>query len=315
VGVASLIGLAVSAVAAGAVAAVSWRDHARVATWARLARRRHATRLEVSRRRFLATTRMELHCDDGDARLLMDMKASPGRPLTTRVRATFVVGHGPRFKIAAAGPVAGGGLADVAIGNAAFDHAFDVAADDAAAVRKALTPAACAALLALRFARVTSDGKTITLEDPRLLASPALLDAALAAVGELARYDVGMLDVMRAFPGARWHPPRGSWDERSVPHVELEGGLQLGTIDLGPRAVAYAAAPAPRGLAPFRFVVEGGRIEGDPPPGLDAARLGDCTVRVEGGQVVLLWSELEVDALRLAAGVDLLRAVTAQTFR
>jgi hypothetical protein len=127
--------------------------------------------------------------------------------LFTRVQATARMPAYPVYSVAPAGlfsAIATAiGFQDVEVGDARFDPAFVVKADDEAAVRHVWseTPRR---LMARRFAaaRAWSDGRLVSLLWPGVELDPAILDAAAELVSTLSRAYDELLDQIRALPGA-----------------------------------------------------------------------------------------------------------------
>jgi hypothetical protein len=234
----------------------------------------------------------------------------------TRVAAEFAHGPGPRMKVYKEGIFASigtvFGIADIAVGDAAFDKAFVVRADRAALARRLLSPEVIRRLMTLTHAFVESKPERVSLVVRGRWEDREAMKAGMHVIGELAASDIYGEAALRAV-GALHKP-----SPFDIPRAELDTGtlVTMTAADRGERLVMEARTGR---IAhdPLRLEVVDGRCE-------RASELSQAAqVHVQGaGSGVLLvdehgasftWNELELDPARLRAGADLLGAMaTAQ---
>jgi hypothetical protein len=242
----------------------------------------------------------------------------PDRAMTCRAR--YLVPLGPVFHVEAGsiGPLGKLlGAQDVTLGvDRTFDECFVVKTDEANAVRRVWSPQAMRLMSReLRDARVHSNGREIELVR-RAIHSPAVMDAMIDLVGELANADLFGVAALRALPGATYHPPAGPWTARTTPHAIIEQPVPVtlmpvvvdgrvvtrATVGDGPRAQRIALTVRDDGaVAP----ADGAALM---PPAAAALldRLGNGTLVIHGADTSFTWRTVETDAERLLAGARLL---------
>lgn len=253
-------------------------------------RRRGDAWTEVARR-----LGVELRRGAGDRELSFELCADDQRldaehlVSRTRVRAGYLVGAGPVFEV---------------VGGAGADRLDPWLSGRARNLVRRLT-----------FGSISSGGRMVYFES-RAELSAHDLQLAVDAVLEVARTGAEALEAMRRLPGARYLPPVGPWDGRSVPRVQLAAG-RMADVTLEPaihqdRAVSSATAT---GVAVAPFVWEAG---GEPPQvviaaGVAARLAAAAAVRLDcdGDVVRLLWPELVTDEERLLAGAEVVAALAA----
>lgn len=169
----------------------------------------------------------------GDALAFLDtyvVRSNKSSHPYTRCRAAFVLPAGPTFRAYKEGALSSLGKAlgsqDVTLGiDPAFDHLFMVKADDPGAVQRALTPTAQGLMRTYHpQSGLSADGATVTLNWHGHERNPDKLQSALDIVLEVARWELGWLDVARSVPGARWVPAAGPFGQRQAPSIAFDSG-------------------------------------------------------------------------------------------
>jgi hypothetical protein len=288
-------------------------------------------RLPVGEWRALASRRGGVFIDDadqpaievdvGDVRVRFELNLGIPAPRSrvTICRARWLVPCGPRFDIEPGTMGAIGkllGADDVVLGlDPEFDRRHVVKTGDPDAVRRAWSPRAIRLFLALGHANICSDGRTIDLGRD-LSDSPAVMDAMIDLVGELAGADLFGTRALRKLPGATYHPPTGPWNARTTPHAVIERPVPvtLMPVVVDERAVTRATVgDGPRAQRIEITVHEDGTIQPADgaalvPPAAAALldRLGHGTLVIDGADTSFTWRAVERDAERLLAGARLL---------
>lgn len=164
---------------------------------------------------------------------------------------------------------------------------------------------------------VTSDGRGVSFCLDELDVAP--LDPAIDTVAKLARTGMECIDAMRRLPGARYRPPTGKWDARTMPEVvvTVPGGVAEVTLASAVedgRPVARATAVCGRELPPFEWVLGWPNA---PPPvvaaGIEArvAAAGAARLSCDGTRLALTWEQLVTDEAELLAGAGIVAALAA----
>lgn len=267
--------------------------------------------------------RPAIEVDVREARVRLEVdpegEREPGHTMTCRAR--YLVPIGPAFLVSAGsvGPLGKlVGARGVVLGvDSTFDACFLVETDEGSAVRRTWSPKAMQLMhRELRDARVRSDGREIMLVRG-VIHSPAVMNAMIDLVGELANADLFGLEALRSLPGATYHAPTGaSWDRRSTPYAIIEQPAPVtlmpvavrgrvvtrATVGDGPRAQRIEIAVHEDGTAePAERVAQ--------VPAAAAAllgRLGEGTLVIDGADTSFTWRTVETDAERLLAGGRLL---------
>lgn len=314
-----IVALVVAGVAAAS--ALLGEQKAPIHVWQQLASRRggvcfdHATR-----------PALEVNVRDARVRLEINRDASNG-PERIICRARYPVPAGPVFRVEAGSVGAVGkllGSRDVTLDDdRTFDAYFIVDTDQRDVVRRAWSPPAMRIMVrTLRDARVHSDGRTIELVRSAIH-SPAIIEAMIDVVGELASADLFGIEALRTLPGATYHPPTGPWNDRTTPRAVIE---QPAPVTLMPALVSgrvvtrAAVGDGPRTRRIELRVREDGSIEPteeptDDPPELPPEalallpRLGHGTLVIDGADTSFTWHTVETDPQRLLAGARLLAIV------
>jgi hypothetical protein len=263
---------------------------------------------------------IEVDVRDARVRLEVDLGRpdAPNGALTCRAR--YLVPLGPVFRVEAGsvGPIGKlAGAQDVTLGgDRAFDESFIVKADEPSAVRRVWSAQAMRLMFrSLRDARARSNGREIELARSEIH-SPAVMNAMIDLVGELASADLFGIAALRALPGATYQPPTGPWNERTTPGVVIEhpAPVTLMPVLIDGRVVTRATVgDGPRAQRVELTVGEDGRVEPADgaallPPAAAALvdRLGSGTLVIDGADTAFTWRTVETDAGRLLAGAELL---------
>lgn len=303
-------------VVAGVVAVRALREgqKAPLDVWRQLAARRGGIYLDHP-------GRPTIEVDVREARVRLEIEpgssTEPDRAMTCRAR--YLVPLGPVFLVEAGSVGLIGtliGARDVVLGDDAFDACFVVETGEGSAVRRVWSQQAMELMYReLREARVRSDGETIELARGTIH-SPAVMDAMIDLVGELANADLFGIEALRTLPGATYHPPTGPWYQRSTPHAIIEQPVPVTLMPVAVRGHAVTRATVGDGPRAQRIeidVSEDGTVEpadggAQVPPAAAAllGRVGDGTLVVDGADTSFTWRTVETDAERLLAGARLL---------
>ena len=266
--------------------------------------------------------RPAIEVDVREARVRLELRPVTGRDShhTMTCRARFLVPLGPTFRVGAGGVGLLGkmlGARDAELGgDDAFDACFVVETDEASAVRRVWSPQARRLMYReLREASACSNGREIELTRAEIF-SPAVMNAMIDLVGELASADLFGLEALRTLPGATYHPPTGRWNERSTPYAIIEQPVPvtLMPVNVDGRAVTRATVgDGPREQRIEITVRADGAVKpADAAAQLPAAaaellgRVGEGTLVVDGADTSFTWRTVETDAERLLAGARLL---------
>ncbi len=263
-----------------ALSAPRRRRERREAAWREVAERRDGT-FTPDRTTFWRFRPPELTAPVGDAAVFVDVYAvqvNNTRSLYTRYRARYAIGFGPRMKVYRAG-FSGAlgtmlGFEDVEIGEPRFDDAFIVRTADVEATRRAWTPRAREAFLGPldREGRVQTTREEVSYIRSGIDEDPAVVDAGVTLVGDLASYGREWLSAMESVPEARWVGATGPWDDRTIPSAKLEvrgHPVRLYPAVYGAGVVARASCPVGRALEVFDASVDdAGRLGAEVPEGL-----------------------------------------------
>ncbi len=237
----------------------------------------------------------------------------------SRLRAKLLVPGKPRFDISSKPmPTTTAKinyLPITAMGDSDLDELFVVRTSDLELTQDLWTLRARKLLLtSFRDAQVSCNAGEVKLHVPRMLRGDEL-KRALELVGELVNVNIFGLTELVDLPGAQYIAPTGPWDERSLPHVEVDGPA-LVTLGPVPTASGYAATQADVGEVWFPNdleleVDEDGECDRDTEDLPDGAALalrqvGSGLLRVRRGRASFFWDEIEVDMGRLQAGIRLL---------
>lgn len=151
----------------------------------------------------------------------------------TRCRASFVLPAGPVFRVYREGVFSSLGKAlgtqDVTLGiDRAFDDHFMVKADDPGAAQVAMTPTAQGLMRTMHSTSwLQADGSQVTLTWSGHERNPHKMQAAMEIVLEVARWEMGWLDVIAAVPGARYVPAAGPFGQRQPPSFAFDSGCPV----------------------------------------------------------------------------------------
>lgn len=183
------------------------------------------------------------------------------RPHGTEAQAVYALGAGPRF-----------------------DSSY-------ASYEGVWTPRAQRLLDAIdQRAKITSDGRRVTLAVPKIVREQDELEVMLDLVGELASYGARDLAALADLPDAVFKDTTGSWDSPSKPRLRIEREeqhrIEIGCLPSGGRPELTLTVDFGRSeLEPFSIDVRKGELIGTVPRGLfgeaaraELPRLGDATV-------------------------------------
>jgi hypothetical protein len=263
--------------------------------------------------------------NDGLARIFVDhgfQWDGSNNVWLTRARASFVMSTGPQFDIRPRSLISRmlGIHCGVSSGDPCFDDFFVVRTDEPEPTWAALTTRVRSVLAsAFEDARLLSNGSMVSMWREGDFGREADAEAAVEVVSEIVHLHCDVLDSLRRLPGAVFEPPRGGWDERTVPSVRLHTPV---AVDIGPmketRSGAIGAtAECGRTVRPFQLEIdESGDVRGNQeqfPIGAAAAlrQVGRATVKCDGTRLSLCWHGLERRRERLLAGAHLIGAFAA----
>lgn len=198
---------------------------------------------------------------------------SSSQSLSTRFRAAFALGVGPRFTVTrdTGGSIAEGlrglfGVVDTELGgHEAFDRAFVVQTQQPQWAGQCWTHHAKERRLWDPTGAVSSDGKNVSLRLSGHLHEIERLRNGVALVVELARVNAGWIESLRelAGPGARIVPASGRWEHRQPASIEVSPGSSVRVLPAaaGPGVGVMAVCPPGRHLPFFDTRFADGRTE------------------------------------------------------
>jgi hypothetical protein len=266
--------------------------------------------------------RPAIEVDVGEARVRLEGNLGPEgtQDNVMTCRASYLVPLGPEFRVTAGGVGPLGkllGARDLVLGvDREFDECFLVETDEGSAVRRTWSPKAMRLMhRELREARVRSNGREIEIVRG-VIHSPAVMNAMIDVVGELASADLFGFEALRTLPGATYHPPTGPWNERSTPYAIIEQPVPVTLMPVAVRGRALTRATVGDGPRAQRIEItvrEDGSMEpadgvAQMPPAAAALldRLGEGTLVIDGADTSFTWRTVETNAERLLAAARLL---------
>lgn len=249
-------------------------------------------------------------------RVTLRVESSGDRQDTyTIVSAPWLLGYGPRVKVARAGVFQKVGRAlgmqDVPTGDAQFDAEFVVKSPLPDLVPMVLGARARRSLRALTQTRMESDEAHARLTHFGVITDAARLSVSMDACAEIASHGSAHVRVLSELPG-RFVPPHGPWTSRVPPYTDLE----VGRTQVRARVVTYPfgvyydlRAPLQRELPELAFSFVGGVPDPTPTEGVfdpetfaTLVSFGNLTLRTRRGEACLeLSSALDGEALIRAA--------------
>lgn len=250
----------------------------------------------------------------------------------TYIRARYhVSGTGPRFRVArpplhlrAMRSVEGmRKLAFDAVPD--FDRKFTCHCVDADDAMRVLRPELMHRILDIPdLVMAYSDENEVLLGFGYLCGQTAKLDSVVALVADMAGTDLCALESLYTnIPDGFYVPPRGPWDRRSTPRVEVRSPLAtiaIQPVTVGKRVVTQVSMDEerPRELLSVSLDADGkiAHVTGDEHslsgPAVDALRaVGAGTFQVTSARIRFTWTEIETDPGRLAAAIALVRSCVA----
>jgi hypothetical protein len=299
----------------------SRRHTARIALWEQVAAERGGV-VDAKRYAPFTSTSGSLEVEVGEAAVVVDAytrRQHSSSKRLVRVRACLLVPAGPRFRVRRKSVLSlvlePAETRETTMSDPDFDGELTISTDDPE--RTSLIWCREARALMLEHfldGRVECEGRVVKLEYGDAGDARARLDAGIDLVGMLASADLFGLEALERLPGARYFPPEGPWNDRTIPYVEVDDGV-LATVGpvltAGGRPVTQVDTEEVVWDEELRLeVAEGGQTEpADVSLPEDAlARLrevGSGTLKVTRDRAVFRWAAIEIDRRRLAAGVRL----------
>lgn len=248
----------------------------------------------------------------------------------TRFRAAFLLHRGPEFHVYPATFFSSIGAAlgfqDLALGvDPEFDDKFIVKTPHENGTRIAFNARAQELVRKhVVTGAITSNGSVVTFVTDALLSKQKELAVGTEIVGELARFGERFMAPLRALDGARYVPPEGPFEARTLPFVALTRGrteIVLAPSRRSKRLEVSATATLDRAMEPFELSIARDGVSPEPPAGLFGAdaldllsNVAPATLRSDGTTVHLDFHE-SADTPRLATGVRFLASVASGSTR